>query len=172
MLCKVMRCDFILSVIYKHIIQTGSRLLVVLCCTNILNDKLFTSHTVWVVSSNIFKIKCHLFSNFWCHSGEIDRYPEWYVSFTKFFWRKSVLFMGPLIPLLWTSVHICLGFQSPLFACFITCNEYLRFTSGATPADLFAANMVAEPFWSTYMHISIGGTRVQDRACPCLTAKI
>ena len=32
--------------------------------------------------------------------------------FLKFFKRTSVLFVGPLIPLLWTSGDVCLGFQS------------------------------------------------------------
>ena len=36
------------------------------------------------------------------------------------------------------SLHLCA--LSPV------CNELLRFTSGATPADLLATSMVAEPF--------------------------
>ena len=47
--------------------------------------------------------------------------------------------MGSLIPLLWTSGDVCLGFQSQgaSLACFLTC-VILRFTSGATPADCIA----------------------------------
>ena len=38
----------------------------------------------------------------------------------------------------------------------VTC--YLRFTSGATPADLLAASMAVKPFSSTYLQACIGGT--------------
>ena len=50
------------------------------------------------------------------------------------------------------------------------CNGFLRFTSSATPADLLVASMVAKPFWSIYLHTSIGGTQVQDWLCCCLTS--
>ena len=36
------------------------------------------------------------------------------------------------------------------------CNRFLRFTSGATPADFLVASMAAEPFWYTYWCTSIG----------------
>ena len=42
------------------------------------------------------------------------------------------------------------------------CNRILRFTSGATPADLLVASMVAKPFPSTYFQTSISGARDWD----------
>ena len=55
--------------------------------------------------------------------------------------------MGPLIPLFGTSGDICPGFQSQDgLACMLSClHATLRFTSGATPADLLTASMAAEP---------------------------
>ena len=38
--------------------------------------------------------------------------------------RTSVLFVGPLIPLFWTSGNVCMGFKArvnPLFASFVSC---------------------------------------------------
>ena len=63
-------------------------------------------------------------------------------------WRKSVLFVGPLIPLFWTSGDICTGFHKPMW---MTClhvslpaySGFLRFTSGVRPADLFTASIAA-----------------------------
>ena len=59
--------------------------------------------------------------------------------------------MEPLIPLFWTSWDFYPGFQSQnkfphVGALSPTHNRFLRFTSGATPADHLAASMVAEPF--------------------------
>ena len=59
--------------------------------------------------------------------------------FFKIFCRTQVLFVGPLIPLFWTSGDICPGFQSQggfpcLCASSPVYNRFLRFTSGATPA--------------------------------------
>ena len=78
------------------------------------------------------------------------------VFFKKKIWRTSVIFVGPLIPLFWTSGDICPGFQrqsgSPyLHASSPVCNNILRFTSGATPANLLASSMAAELFSSTYL---------------------
>ena len=58
--------------------------------------------------------------------------------------RTSVLFVGPLIPLFWTSGDFCPGIPSlsPVG------NRVLSFTSGATPADLLVASMVSKPFSS------------------------
>ena len=55
------------------------------------------------------------------------------------FCRTQVLFVGPLIPLFWTSGDVCPGFQSQggfphLRASSPAHNGFLRFTSGATPA--------------------------------------
>ena len=59
--------------------------------------------------------------------------------FFKNFCRTQVLFVGPLIPLFWTSGDVCPGFQSQdgfprLRASLPVHNGFLRFTSGATPA--------------------------------------
>ena len=70
-----------------------------------------------------------------------------------FFCRTQVLFVGPLKLLFWTSGDICPMFQSQggfphLHASLPMHNRFLRFTSGATPADLLMASMAAEPFHS------------------------
>ena len=66
--------------------------------------------------------------------------------------------------LLWVSKQ---GWISVWFiAC--TCNEFLRFTYGATPADLLAASMAAKPFHPCTCHKHLWG-RVWDGACRCLT---
>ena len=64
--------------------------------------------------------------------------------------------MGLLIPLFWTSGDICPGFQSQggfphLCASSPVHNGFLRFTSGATPADCIEVSIAAKPFWSTYL---------------------
>ena len=64
-------------------------------------------------------------------------------------WHQS--FVGPLIPLLWTSGDICLVFQnqggSPcLHALSLVCNRFLRFTSSATP-NFLAASMATPTYW-------------------------
>ena len=68
--------------------------------------------------------------------------------FGSFFKKKNscrirVLFVGPLIPLFWTSGDVFPGFQSQggfprLCGSLPAYNEFLRFTFGATPADLFS----------------------------------
>ena len=75
--------------------------------------------------------------------------------------------MGPLIPLFRTSGDVCPGFQSQGgLACMLSCLAlFLRYTSGATPADLLMASMVAKPLWPTYLQpsdvsTSIGGVEV------------
>ena len=59
--------------------------------------------------------------------------------------------MGPLIPLFWTSGDVCPVFQSQggfphLHAFLPVYNRFLRFTSGATPADCIEVSMAADPF--------------------------
>ena len=59
--------------------------------------------------------------------------------FSLNFCRTQVLFVGPQIPLFWTSGDICPGFQSKgglpyLHASSPAHNGFLRFTSGVTPA--------------------------------------
>ena len=57
-----------------------------------------------------------------------------------------VLFVGPLVPLFWTSGELCAGFQSScLHVTSPACHGFLRFTSGAKPANLLADSMAAEP---------------------------
>ena len=59
-----------------------------------------------------------------------------------FYWSKIFFFVGPLIPLFWTSGYICPGFQSQAGSCLHAFLPalLLRFTSGATPADLLMAS--------------------------------
>ena len=66
----------------------------------------------------------------------------------------QVFFVGPLIPLFWTSGDVCPSFQSHglYLACFLAC-VILRFTSGVAPADCMVASMTAEPFQSTYLQM-------------------
>ena len=59
-----------------------------------------------------------------------------------------------LILMFWTFGEIFLGFNTrvdPL----PTCSGFLRFTSGATPAELLMASMAARFFLSTYLYIYI-----------------
>ena len=44
---------------------------------------------------------------------------------------------------------------------------FLRFTSGATPADLFTASMAAKSFSSRYLWVAIGGAWNWDLWCFC-----
>ena len=90
------------------------------------------------------------------------------MSFVFKFWRTQVLFVGPLIPLFWTSGDVCPGFQSQggsLFVCFLTC-VILRFISGSTPANLLVTSMVTNPFRSTHLQgcpQTLVGIRTHDR---------
>ena len=70
--------------------------------------------------------------------------------------------ISPFLHLFWTSGDVCPRYQSQggspcLCALLPTYNGILRFTSGATPADLLAASLTAEPFRSTSLQTSIGG---------------
>ena len=72
--------------------------------------------------------------------------------FLSFCWTH-VLFLGPLVPLFWISGDVSSGFQSQSGFCLIRyfcggeCNVHSpRFTSGATLADLLAAD--AQPVTS------------------------
>ena len=78
--------------------------------------------------------------------------------------------MGTLIPLFWTSGDVSPGCQSQgeffcLHALLPVCKGFLRFTSGAPPADHLTASMVTEPFRSTHTCVqALAGARVQHRA--------
>ena len=118
---------------------------------------------------------------------------EWYTYFSKGFWihnKDSLVkmqcflttflkifseqFCGTTDTLFWTSHDVCSRFQSQsgsphLRASSAAHNGLLRFTSGVTPADLLAANMVAEPFSSTHWWGSNPGSHHwQDR---CFTKR-
>ena len=90
----------------------------------------------------------------------------------------SVLFVGPLIPLFWTSVDVSFGFQSQSgqpylhFGRGICVTFSLRFNSGATPADLLVDSMATKPFSSTYLWAGIGGAQTQDLSCCCSKCEI
>ena len=72
----------------------------------------------------------------------------------------KVLFVGPLIPLFWTSGNVSPGFQSQGGS--LTCvlchlcainSEFLRFTSSGKPADCIEVSMAAKPFRSRYLQM-------------------
>ena len=93
-------------------------------------------------------------------------------------------FLGPLVPLFWISGDVSSGFQSQSGFCLIgyfcigECNIHsLRFTSGATLADLLAAStqLVTSPLhvqrWDlaqirTYNHTDRGRTRYHCASDP------
>ena len=77
--------------------------------------------------------------------------------------------MGSMIITFWTSGDILPGFPN-FYASLPACNGFLRFTSGATPADFLVASMKVELFHSMYWHKSIGRVSVHDRTCRYLTA--
>ena len=67
------------------------------------------------------------------------------------FWGQTSFLWGHLYPLFWTCGDFFPMFQSQggfLYLCASSPvhNKFLRFTSGATPADLYAACMAAEAF--------------------------
>ena len=65
---------------------------------------------------------------------------------SNFSWRTSIIFAGPLVPLLRTSGDDVLGYPY-LSASPPVRNVIVRSISGATPADLLMASMVAETYW-------------------------
>ena len=91
------------------------------------------------------------------------------ILFLKKIWRTFILFVGPLMPLFWTSGDVSSGFQSQSGFCLIrtwrrrtsSITRSLRFTSGATPANLLAASMAAEPSLPHTCE-GIGGSRTGD----------
>ena len=82
--------------------------------------------------------------------------------FCKIFWKTQVLFCGATdIPVLnfwwclpWVSKS---GWIPHLYAFLPACNGFLRFTSGATPANLLMASMAAGHV--PYMHVAEVGYR-------------
>ena len=99
-------------------------------------------------------------------------------SFFKNFWRTSVFLWGPSFGLLVMSALLSKpGWSSCLCASLSACNGFLRFTSGATPADHFMTSMAAEPFWSTYLHTCIQTLvrlkpRIQYIVCRCAAERV
>ena len=99
-------------------------------------------------------------------------------SFFCKFWRTSALSVGLMVPLFWTTGHVCSGFQnqggsSHLHTSSPACNRILRFTSGVTPADLLLASMAVQPFSSMYLQTSIcWAHKGVCRACNCLIVEV
>ena len=91
----------------------------------------FDSHNVWARNH----ANCYLFNNFF---------------------NKSLLW-GQLIRLFWTSANVFCGFQSQSEQHYLhlteayMCYTFLRFTIGATPADLLVASMAAQLVSSMYL---------------------
>ena len=72
--------------------------------------------------------------------------------FKKTFCRTWVLFVGPLVPLFWTSPDICPGFQSQGGSlCMLShlCDPQIHLW-----CDCIEVSMAAKPFWSTYLQTS------------------
>ena len=79
-----------------------------------------------------------------------------FLFFLKFFWRTSVLFVGRLIPLFWTSGDVCFGFHSQggslcLHALFMwtVCRErniYLKFKTEMSHMNTMCAECVSFPY--------------------------
>ena len=67
-------------------------------------------------------------------------------------WRTSVLFVGPLIPLLWTSGDICPGFQSQGGSLkFVPCHQREMDFSDSLLLTSWQPPRWASHFWSTYL---------------------
>ena len=66
-----------------------------------------------------------------------------FLNYYKFFSRTSFLSVGLQLPLFQTSGDI----SEPGWVDPSTCEGFLRFSSGATPADLLAASTEADPFY-------------------------
>ena len=84
---------------------------------------------------------------------------SWQTFFTKFLEDINPFYGATDVPvldfwwrLLWLDRGICV-------------THSLRFTSGATPTDLFAASMAAELFSSTYLGAGTGGAQNRDLSC-------
>ena len=76
--------------------------------------------------------------------------------------RTCVLFVSPLMHLFWTSGNIWPGFQSQAGShclCAFSPHGFLRFTSGAKPADLLVSSMVTNLFKSIYLHTYLAGLK-------------
>ena len=101
--------------------------------------------------SNLAVLQCRLPNlQFFRGSAENRIKIEWAANF----WRTSVLLCDHWYPCFGLLVTSTLAFKAkvdPLLVCFLpSCNGFLRFTSGATPADLLVVSRAAEPFWSRY----------------------
>ena len=102
--------------------------------------KLETDNFPLIIENHGFNLGLNLIN------GKFNQNPTFFYIFLffKFFCRTQVLFVGPLIPLFWTSGDVCPGFQNQggfprLHASSPVHNGFLRFTSGVTPA--FSTNM-------------------------------
>ena len=80
----------------------------------------------------------------------------YYFIFLKIFGGHMSFLWGHWYPCFGLLVTSALGFKARVdsLACFLACMLFLRFTSGATPADLLTASMAAEPLWPTYLQPS------------------
>ena len=95
---------------------------------------------------------------------------------------RLFLIFGGHKSFLWGKWYSCFGLQvmSPLGfkarvgsliciweRCTVLVTHSLRFTSGATPADLLATSMADRPFSSTCLWAGIGGDQNWDLLCLC-----
>ena len=66
------------------------------------------------------------------------------------FFLKKVLFVGPQVPLFWTSGDVSPGFQNNVGSPHVqalspACNGFVIFTSGVILADFLVTGMAADP---------------------------
>ena len=109
-------------------------------------------HCVWSFPHDSSALLFTSVNDSWAHSGDLNFAGTEYMKiiggskffflFFKFFWRTSVLFVGPLIPLFWT---VCLGFQSQ------SRSPHLR-------------ALAVKPFLSTYLVVVSSNYRPQTKS--------
>ena len=108
-----------------------------------------------------------------CCTGQIHKQV---LTTLVFFWKifeDLSPFRGPTdIPVLdfwWHLLWISKSEGAALFMLDrgIHVTRSLRFTSGATPANLLVASMAAEPFFSTYLQAGFGGAQNWNLSCHC-----
>ena len=127
----------------------------------------------------------------WLLLSRGNKESEWNVQYDKHttcFWNMqtgtfwdnlwTVVFFCVLLKILFRTLVLFLGHWYPCFGllvsntCVLHCPYYgiLRFTSGATPADILAASIVAEPFQSMYLQTNIDRAWVCYLSYHCFTA--
>ena len=126
----------------------------VFCCRIFLFLRCKASDVYWPYLSSTALFDDVLF----CFNDENGMLHSFQILF-KNFWRAWVFLWGHwcLLDFWWHLPWVLKpGWIPRLRASLPVCNGFLRFTSGATPAYLSAANMAAEPFWTYNLTDSSG----------------